>query len=185
MKMTSLIIAILTAAPLLSLRAAPPATPTSCCAVEPKSSMTPAEFAATMATVDRLEIALGKVAQTNASFAPVKKFGAYMVKSHTQLSDNLQKVAAAEKIPLPTQLDAKHAAILKKLSALHGAAFDKAYIPAMVEGHTKVLAMLKSFCAACQNPAICKFAKQTTPVIAAHLKAAQKVQAQMTKAGLL
>ncbi|CAN5698198.1 DUF4142 domain-containing protein [soil metagenome] len=147
--------------------------------------MTTTQFADTVATVDRLEIKLGQVAQINASFAPVKTFGAYMVKSHTGIAADLAKVAASEKITLPTKLDAKHAAILKKLSALKGAAFDKAYIPAMVEGHTKVLAMLKSFCSTCKDPAFCKFAKKTTPIIADHLKAAQKVQAEMSKAGLL
>lgn len=147
--------------------------------------MTKGDFAATVATVDMLEIKLGQVAQTNASLPSVKKFGAYMVKSHTEINAALTKIAAEEKVAIPTTLDAKHAAILKKLSALKGAAFDKAYIPAMVDGHTKVLAMFKSFCACCTDPAFKKFAVKTTPIIADHLKAAQKVQAEMTKAGLL
>lgn len=188
MKTTSLpLLAALAASAILtsSALAATTPPPASCCAAKASPAMTTAQFATTVATVDMLEIKLGQVAQTNASLPAVKKFGAYMVKSHTAINADLAKVAAAEKIALPTKLDAKHAAILKKLSALKGPAFDKAYIPAMVAGHTKVLAMMKAYCTTCKDPAFCKFAKKTTPIIAAHLKAAQKVQAEMTKAGLL
>ncbi len=189
MKITTLsFLTALAASAILSSSALAATTPppASCCpAMKTCPAMTTTQFATTVATVDMLEIKLGQVAQTNASFPAVKKFGAYMVKSHTAINADLAKVAASEKIALPTKLDAKHAAILKKLSALKGTAFDKAYIPAMVAGHTKVLAMMKAYCTTCKDPAFCKFAKKTTPIIAAHLKAAQKVQAEMTKAGLL
>lgn len=180
--------ATLAACPILTIpaMAAAPATPTSCCPdVKASPAMTIQQFATTAGTVDLLEIKLGRVAQTNASLPSVKKFGAYMVKSHTAINAALAKVAEKEGVTIPTNLDPKHEAILKKLSALKGPAFDKAYIPAMVAGHTKVLAMLKAFESSCTNPAFKKFAKQTTPIIADHLKAAQKVQAEMTKAGLL
>lgn len=147
--------------------------------------MSPTKFADTVATVDMLEIKLGEVAQTNASLPSVKKFGAHMVESHTQIQAALAKIAAEEKIALPAKLDSKHQATLKKLSSLKGANFDKAYIPAMVEGHTKVLALFKSVSANCTNPALKKFAKKNTSVIADHLKMAEKVQAEMKKAGLL
>lgn len=187
MKLSSLALlaTLLSTALCASVHAAAPA-PASCCpAPKSKAPMTTASFAQTVATVDLLEIKLGQVAQTNASLPSVKKFGAYMVKSHTAINASLTKLAAAEKISIPTTLDTKHQAVLNKLSKLKGAAFDKAYIPAMVDGHTKVLAMFKDFCACCTDPGFKKFAKKTTPIIADHLKAAQKVQAEMTKTGLL
>jgi putative membrane protein len=180
--------AALFVSPLLTLpaNAAASATPETCCPdVKVTSSMTIQQFATTAGMVDLMEIKLGHVAQTNASLPSVKKFAAYMVKSHTEINAALAKVAEKEGVTIPTKLDAKHEAILKKLSALKGPAFDKAYIPAMVAGHTKVLAMIKAFESSCTNPAFKQFAKKTTPIIADHLKAAQKVQAEMTKAGLL
>jgi putative membrane protein len=187
-----ILLTALTFLPLVS-QAAKPAAPTSCCAkptsccadVPTDKCPTPAQFADTVATVNTLEIALGKVAQTNASLPSVKKFGLHMVESHTELQAGLVKLAAAEKITLPTKLDAKHQAILKKLSALKGPAFDKTYIPAMVEGHTKVLAMFKNVAASCTDPAVKAYAKKNTKVIADHLKMAKKVQAEMKKADLL
>ena len=179
------LIATLSILPFLSAPAAGPA-PMSCCSnADTSGCMSTAKFADTVATVDMLEIKLGEVAQTNASLPSVKKFGAHMVESHTQIQTALAKIAAEEKIALPTKLDSKHQAILKKLSALKGADFDKAYIPAMVEGHTKVLAMFQKFSESCSDPAFKKFATKTTPVIANHLKMAKKVQAQMQKDNLL
>jgi putative membrane protein len=170
----------------LSSMAAEPTAPASCCPdVKVSPAMTIQQFATTAGTVDLMEIKLGHVAQANASLPSVKKFGAYMVKSHTEIKAALAKVAEQEGVTIPTKLDPKHQAILKKLSALKGPAFDKAYIPAMVTGHTKVLAMLKAFEKSTTNPAFKKFAKKITPIIADHLKAAQKVEAEMTKAGLL
>jgi len=187
-----ILLTTLTFLPLVS-QAAKPAAPSSCCATQTSccaniptdKCLSAAQFADTVATVNMLEIALGKVAQTNASLPSVKKFGLHMVEGHTKLQADLVKVAAAEKITLPTKLDAKHQAILKKLSAIKGPAFDKAYIPAMVEGHTKVLAMFKNVAASCTDPAVKAYAKKNTKAIAGHLKMAEKVQAEMKKAGQL
>lgn len=183
---TSLVVAALAVSPVLSTLALAAKPPTACCTMPPQADkMTPAQFAQTVATVDMLEIKLGEVAQTNANLPAVKSFGAYMVKSHTAIGRSLSKVAAAENIALPTALDKKHQAILNKLSALKGTAFDKAYIPAMVEGHTKVLAMFQSFDQCCKDPEFKKFADKTTPIIAAHLKNAKKVQMDLQKLGVL
>ncbi|PTX96789.1 hypothetical protein DB345_06300 [Spartobacteria bacterium LR76] len=184
MKLTRLLpAALLALTPILATAANP--APASCCGQMPAGTMTCPAFAQKIAMVDLLEIQLGKVAQTNASLPATKKFGAYMVASHTEINARLAKVAAECGIPLPTQLDAPSQATLQKLSALKGPAFDKTYIPAMVAGHTQVLAMVKSFASTCPNPQMKKFAEKITPILAKHLSAAQKVQAQMQKDGLL
>ncbi len=184
MKLLHLLPATLLALSPVAAPAAAPA-PASCCGQMPAGTMTCPAFAQKVAMVDLLEIQLGQVAQTNAALPSVKKFGAYMTASHTQINGWLTKVAAECNIPLPTQLDAPSQATLKKLSALKGSAFDKTYIPAMVAGHTQVLAMVKTFAATCPNPTMKAFAQKITPIIAKHLAAAQKVQAQMQKDGLL
>ncbi|MGH8048312.1 MAG: DUF4142 domain-containing protein [Chthoniobacterales bacterium] len=147
--------------------------------------MTPVQFADKVAQVDLLEIALGKVAQSNSTNEDVKKFGAFMVKSHTQINAMLTKRAAAQKITIPADLDADSKATLEKLSALKGVEFDKAYIPAMVQGHTEVLAMLKEYAATTADASFKKFAGRITPIIAEHLEHAKMVQAELQKTGEL
>lgn len=157
-----------------------------CCAV-PKTTcgMTPAKFAQTVAMVDLTEIKLGEVSQTNSTNPAVKKFGAYMVKSHTEINNQLRKLVAGTGIAIPVALNQKSSATVAKLSALKGTAFDQTYIPAMVAGHTKVLAMVRSFAASCSDPAFKKFADKLAPVIAKHLASAEKVQASLQKTGEL
>jgi len=171
----------LIALPAMARAAAQPAACMECKA----APMSVPDFAATVATVDMLEIKLGQIAQTNSTSKAVKGFGAYMIKSHTQINAALTKLAASEGVKIPTSLDPKHAAVAQKLSGLKGADFDKAYIPAMVAGHTKVLAMFKSFAGSCTDPGFKKFAEKFAPVIAKHLAAAEKVQAELQKQGVL
>jgi putative membrane protein len=190
MKMTSFArIASLVCVPVLftsvAAQAASPSAPAACCDPKVDPSMTPAQFAQTIATVDMLEIKLGEISQLNASAPSVKKFGAYMVKSHTWINDKLVDVVAKEGIAIPTHLDPKHAAVATKLSGLKGASFDDAYIPAMVAGHTKVLAMVKAFAASTADPEMKKFATTITPIIAKHLERAQAVEAELKQSGEL
>jgi putative membrane protein len=163
--------------PVSGLLAAAPAAKTSCCNAPADPKMSVGAFACTVATIDMLEIQLGKVAQSNSCNPAVKKFGSYMIKSHTAINKDLTAVAAKQGIPLPTKLDPKHQAIVTKLSALKGPCFDKTYIPAMVAGHTKALAMFQAVSAGCTDPAMKKFAQRTTPIIAKHLCCAKKVWA--------
>jgi len=142
-------------------------------------------FAQKIAMVDLLEIKLGGVAQKNASLDSVKTFGVHMVESHTEINEMLTKAATKSGITIPIKLDAPSEATLLKLSGLSGATFDKTYIPAMVTGHTEVLAVVKSFAASSTDPEMKKFAEKLTPIIAHHLAMAEKVQAQMKKDGLL
>lgn len=149
------------------------------------AEMTYGKFVATLNQVGLLEIALGKVSQKNSSNKDVKEFGAYMTKSHTQIGKMLKSAAAKQKIPVTKTLNGSNTATLKKLSALTGTAFDTTYIPAMVDGHTEVLAMLKKFSATTSDPVLKKFAQKITPIIAMHLHHAKMVLSDLKKDGEL
>jgi len=152
-------------------------------AEETASPMAPAAFAGTVAQVDLLEIQLGEVTQTNTTTPEVKNFGAYMLKSHSEINKMLGEVAARQGLVLPSTLNADGQATLEKLSALKGRVFDTTYIPAMVAGHTEVLAMLKNYAATSTDPALKAFAEKITPIIAVHLEHAKAAEADLKKAG--
>jgi len=54
------------------------------------------------------------------------------------------ELKAQESTILSTELSAEHKALKQKLSGLSGAAFDKAYLQAMVKDHTKMLSMVEA-----------------------------------------
>jgi putative membrane protein len=119
------------------------------------------------------EVELGKLAQDKAASPEVKNFAKRMVDDHTKANDELQTLAKNKNISLPTDLDAKDKALRDRLSKLSGAAFDRAYMNAMVSDHRKVVAEFKRESTAGKDPEVKAFASKTLPTIEEHLKLAQ------------
>ena len=72
-----------------------------------------------------MEVELGKAAVKNASSDKVKQFGQRMIDDHTKAADELKSVASENNITLPTELDAKHKAMVDKMSAMTATQFDR------------------------------------------------------------
>ena len=119
------------------------------------------------------EIELGKLAQEKAADAKVKEFGARMQKDHGNANAELRAIAAKKGLTIPGG-PGPHAAMLKKLGGLQGAAFDQAYMRGMVDDHTKAV---KEFEMATKSPDadIKAFAEKTLPTLREHLRLAQEI----------
>lgn len=122
------------------------------------------------------EVALGKMAAAKGASKDVKDFGNMMVMDHGKANAELMNIAKAKNITLPATLDAEHQAKSDSLSKLNGAAFDKAYVAAMVEGHKKTLALMQSEAASGTDAELKGFAAKTGPVVQHHLDEIQKIQ---------
>src|SRR5262245_3028902 len=134
-----------------------------------KMPVTASSFATQAATIGQAEIELGKLAQRNSTNADVKKYADRMVKDHTAAAAQLQKVATAENLSLPKELDAQHMALKDKLTKLKGAEFDAAYAAAMANGHDKAVALFESASQSTSLPAELKqFAATTLPTLKEH-----------------
>ncbi|HTL30128.1 MAG TPA: DUF4142 domain-containing protein, partial [Tepidisphaeraceae bacterium] len=81
------------------------------------------------------EVALGKLAAEKATSADVKAFGQKMADDHGKANDELKSLAQTKNVTLPTEIDAKHKAVVDRLSKLSGEAFDRAYMQAMLKDH--------------------------------------------------
>jgi len=87
--------------------------------------------------MNQAEINLSKMAQNKADNPMVKEFADMMVEDHTQVLDELRKVAGgSQSEPSMTK---EHQQMSDKLSRLSGAAFDKAYMDAMVRNHQQAI----------------------------------------------
>jgi putative membrane protein len=128
------------------------------------------------------EVELGKLATERASNPDVKQFGQRMVDDHSKANDQLKEVASSQNIMLPQSLDAKDEALKQKLSALSGAAFDRAYMSDMVKDHTQDVAEFQHESSAGQDPAIKNFASQTLPTLQSHLREAKKIAPKVNAA---
>jgi len=132
-------------------------------------------FAAKAAVGGMAEVALGKMAQEKGMDSKVKDFGKMMVMDHGKANAELMSIAKSKNLVLPTTLDAEHQAKSDSLSKLSGAAFDKAYVKAMVEGHQKTLALMQSEASNGKDADLKGFAAKTAPVVQSHLTEIQKI----------
>jgi putative membrane protein len=128
-----------------------------------------AVFAKKAAAGGLTEVELGKLAAQNGNTQEVKDFGSKMVEDHGKANDALKAVADKDKLTIPDKPTADQQAMIDSLSKKSGAAFDKAYIHAMVTAHIKDKALFTAESENGSNPDLKQFATDTLPVIKEHL----------------
>jgi putative membrane protein len=119
------------------------------------------------------EVELGNLAQQKASSEEVKSFGKRMVDDHSKANDELKTLAQSKNITLANDLTAKDKALKDRLDKLSGAAFDRAYMQAMVQDHKKDVNEFRHESTSAQDPDVKQFAAKTLPTLEDHLKMAQ------------
>jgi putative membrane protein len=136
----------------------------------------PETFVKTAAQDGMTEVALAKLALSKSSNDEVKQFAQKMEQDHTKADQQLSSIARTKGIAVPTQLDAKHQAMVKSLGAKSGAAFDSAYATHMAKGHAKAVALFQA-AAQSSDPDLAAFAQKTLPTIEVHKQLADSLEA--------
>jgi len=131
-----------------------------------------------MAMVNMAEVEMGKLALSKSQNAEVKTFAQQMIDDHTKGLQEVQTVAQAKGVTLPTELDAKHKAMSAKLAKLSGDAFDREYMKVGgVASHKEAHALLKKNEKAAKDADVKGLATKMMPTVEQHLKAAQQMPA--------
>jgi putative membrane protein len=121
------------------------------------------------------EVALAKLAQQKAASEEVKSFAAKLEKDHTQANDDLKQLASQKNITLPDAPSKMHQAQHDKLAALSGAAFDKAYVAAMLGDHQKDVREFSRVSTSSADADLKAFAAKTLPTLKDHLQQVQEL----------
>jgi len=132
------------------------------------------------------EVELGKMAAERAKSDEVKKFAQRMVDDHSKANDQLKTIAESKGITLPSEPGAQEKATMKRLEKLNGAAFDRAYMQAMVGDHVKDVNEFKKESNSGRDPQVKSFASSTLPTLEEHLqqaRMARKAATSTTAAG--
>jgi putative membrane protein len=153
------------------------------------------DFVTKAANVNMAEIQLGRLAEQKAQSPQVKDFARQMVEDHTKANNELEQIARAQNIQLPTALDQDHQDAMQKLQGLSGADFDREYIDAMVDGHQDAVDLLKDHAddlkdnaqgapvgtsgAAPGKAQADQWAANTLPAVQSHLDMAKQIQEQL------
>ena len=141
-----------------------------CAKAQTPVSMADTNFILAAAQGGMTEVKLGELASTNGMRDDVKSFGQMMVKDHTAINDDMKTLAAQKGVTLPDSLDAKHQAMVDKMSALTGTEFDDAYIKGMIKAHKMDAKAFKAESASTQDADIKSFLDKSIPVVEAHLE---------------
>lgn len=151
------------------------------------AQMDDGQIAAILAQSDTAEIAPSQLASDNAENAAVRDFAEMMIQEHGQLSDSLRALTMAEGIvPTPNResdlLNTQTQATLQSLQTLSGAAFDSAYVAAMVQSHELALNTIDDqLLPGATNPALrTAIEQQVRPRVAAHLEQIQQIQTTLS-----
>jgi putative membrane protein len=143
--------------------------------------LTDPEVAHVAVTANIIDIEAGKVAQTHAKSAEVKKFADMMVRDHTGVNE--KAAALAKKLNVTPKDNAVSQSLVKgaeeskaKIEALKGADFDRAYIEREIAYHQAVLdALNKTLIPTTENAELKGLLTQVLPAFEAHLAYAKKI----------
>jgi putative membrane protein len=130
------------------------------------------------------EVELGKLAAEKGTSDQVKQFGQRMVTDHSKANDELKAVAQSKSLTLPTALDPKDKALHDRLAKMSGAAFDRAYMQAMLADHQKDVREFRMEANSGQDPDVKAFAAKTLPTLEEHLKMARDANRAVGTSGV-
>ncbi len=125
------------------------------------------------------EVKLGHLATQNAQNEAVKTFGQRMIDDHSKANNELKGLASQKGVTLPSDIDAKDQATYDRLSGLHGAAFDKAYMRDMVMDHRKDIADFQHEADHGRDPDLKTWAGKTLPILQEHLRLAEDTETKI------
>ena len=137
------------------------------------------DFVANAAKGGKMEVDLGRLALRNGRSLAVKRFGQRMVSDHTRAGNELKRLAMRKKITLPTAMDAEAQEEMDRLSKLHGAKFDRAYMDLMVADHEKDVGEFQTEAGSGADKDIKAFAARTLPTLQTHLRLARATAAKV------
>ncbi|TWI61146.1 putative membrane protein [Pseudoduganella lurida] len=133
-----------------------------------------------MAIANMAEVDAGKIALQKSQNAEVKAFAQQMVDDHGKGLDEVKAVAQAKNVTLPSEPDAKHKAMAKKLEATPADKFDKAYIDmAGVKSHKEAHALVVKTQKSAKDADVKGLAAKLQPTIDQHMGHVEKLAAGM------
>lgn len=121
------------------------------------------------------EVQMGNLALQKASNADVKAFGQRMVTDHSKANEELQQLATAKGVALPTELTGEMKDTYDHLASLSGAEFDTSYMKHMVEDHEKDVAEFDKASTSATDADLKAWAGKTLPTLQSHLQNAKDV----------
>lgn len=136
-------------------------------------------FITKAAEINLGEVRLGNVAKDKANSPAARKFADLLVRDHEAAEKQLETVAAAQNVKLPTEPDRVTRDFAYKLAKLSPSQFDPQYMTHMLTGHKGAVDLYENEIQHGQNDSIRTYAENMLPVIQDHLRIAEHIAGQL------
>jgi putative membrane protein len=146
-----------------------------------------AQIAAIVVTANQVDIDAGKLAASRTKDAEVRAFAQRMVTDHTGVNQSAVELVTRLKVtpednPTSQSLKSGGEQNVAALMALHGAAFNRAYVDHEVAYHQQVLdAVDQVLIPSAQNAELKALLIKVRPAFVAHLEHARHIQVALAK----
>ena len=122
------------------------------------------------------EVDAGKLAESKATHADVKRFAMMMVNDHTGANGMVKTLAAARNVTLPAAVSDDKKENATKLAEKTGKDFDKDYMDMMVKDHKETITLFEKGYDNSKDAEVKTFINNTLPKLKMHLDSAQAIQ---------
>jgi len=133
-------------------------------------------FLETVARVNLAEIEASRLAADHASAQAVKAFADTMIRDHGSMGQQLRDLASRKGVTLPAQPRATDLALMTRLRAARGTAFDRLYTEQIgVNAHKEAVTLFEQAAQNASDPDVKSFALGGAPALRNHLTMAQSL----------
>jgi putative membrane protein len=138
-----------------------------------KKAVPDSKFMMGVARDGLFHVEAGKLAVQRATSEGVKKFGQHAIEHHTQINEELTKLASTKGVTLPKKMSKGEREALDKVAKLSGPDFDKAYLEMEITHHSKDLSAFQKEAKDGKDPDVKAWAAKTVATIEEHLEMAR------------
>ena len=133
-------------------------------------------FAATAAQDGVVEVALAGLVLRKSGDHQLRQFAQKVLQDYAQSNGSLDSIAKCEGLTLPIELDTKHNAVINRLDAKSGGAFEAAYLEHMAGKHSDPLPLFVSASTSGDHH-IAAFARKVLSILREHQLLADNLRA--------
>lgn len=125
------------------------------------------------AEMHQSKITLGQLAADRGANPRVRQFGLQMAGAHKRLSEEVQGLATAKGVQLPSELSDEHKQKAKEFSQLNGHAFDREYLAYILRDHQNTANEFEEHMLVVEDPDVLHWIAKTLPQLRAHVEEAR------------
>ncbi len=150
----------------------------------PAPSLDDATIVAIFDNANTAEIETGKLAAERGHSKEVRQFGAMLARDHAMVRqqgrDLAKKLGVTPTPPAGDKSAQERAAVIRRLSAVRGTEFDRAFLEREIQFHSDVIAAIKTtLLPAIKNEELKALVVKVAPAFQAHLQMAQNLGKQL------